>query len=107
MNNLAIGELLTAVSNELARLDDEESFVVLTDGAYIELLQKRIVLAGLGLMVSSRFAQAACVSAITGAITDLDALVGDLDHDSEFFEALMARINTAQNMAAALLALHD
>lgn len=108
MNNQALGELLTAVSNELARLDDEESFVVLTDDAYVTLLTNRITLAGLG-MLASRFyapAQALGAAAISGAINDLDALVGDLDHDSEFFEELLERINTAQNMAAALLALN-
>ena len=106
MNNQAIAELLSAVATELGRLDDEESFVVLTDGAYIELLQKRITLGGIG-MLASRFAQAACVSAISGAINDLDALVGDLDHEGENFEELMERINAAQGMGEALLALHD
>lgn len=109
MNNLAIAELLASVSNELARLDDEESFVVLTDDAYVTLLTNRITLAGLG-MLASRFyapAQALGVAAISGAINDLDALVGDLDHGGEFFEELLERINAAQSMAAALLALHD
>lgn len=109
MNNLALSELLASVATELERLDFEENAIALTDAEYIELLHNRITLAGLG-MVASRFAapaQALCVSSITGAINDLDALVGDLDHDGEFFEGLMARINAAQGMGEALLALND
>ena len=109
MKNQALGELLTVVASELERLDKEESFVVLTDDAYVTLLTNRIMLAGLG-MLASRFyapAQVLGAAAITGAINDLDALVGDLDHGGEFFEELLERINAAQGMGEALLALND
>lgn len=107
MKNLALSELLSAVAAQLEILDLEENSVALTEGDYIELLEKRIALAGLGTMASRFYAPAQWlgVRTITDAIADLEAAGNELDADSEEFDFLLGRIADAQAMGSALIEL--
>lgn len=107
MKNLALSELLSAVATRLEILDFEENAVALTESAYVELLEKRIALAGLGVMACRFYAPAQWlgVRTITDAIADLEAAANELDADAEEFDFLLGRIADAQAMGSALLAL--
>lgn len=107
MKNLAVAELLSAVAAQLEILDFEENAVALNESDYIQLLEKRIALAGLGVMASRFYAPAQWlgVRAITDAIADLSAAANELDADSEEFDFLLGRIADAQAMGSALIEL--
>lgn len=107
MKNLALSELLSAVATRLEILDFEENAVALNESDYIELLEKRITLAGLGVMACRFYAPAQWlgVRTIADAIEDLEAAANELDADSEEFDFLLGRIADAQALGGALIEL--